>query len=217
MAEAPEFRTTMEFAYGVARELAPGVARLVANNPGPFTFKGTNTYLVGGDAVVRDRPGAGHPAHRDAILAAGRRRMTHIVVTHTHRDHVDGVAALQAATGARTDGFRRAWAQPAQTHQRLGGRVCDQDFRPDVQVEHGDRLKGDRLGPQHAPHAGARAGSLVLCAGGQRGLLFSGDHVMGWNTTVVAPPEGRMADYLRSLELLGERRRCVFSPATAAA
>src|SRR5688572_7551178 len=113
MAEGPKFRTTMDFAYGVPRELAPGVVRLVANNPSPFTFKGTNTYILGGDDLVLIDPGPGDADHLKAILATiGRRRLGHILLTHTHRDHVDGLAPLVAATGARTAGFGRRAAQP---------------------------------------------------------------------------------------------------------
>ena len=214
MADAPEFRTTMNFAYGVARELAPGVVRLVANNPGPFTFKGTNTYLVGhGDELVLIDPGPDDPAHRDAILATvGPRRVSHILVTHTHRDHVDGLPALVAATGARTAGFGRCAARPgARRTSASGGEYVDHDFLPDVRLEHGSRLAGDGWAltalftPGHAPD------HLSFELEGT-GVLFSGDHVMGWNTSVIAPPEGRMADYLRSLELLGERSDRVYFP-----
>src|SRR5262245_51754745 len=103
-----DFRTAMEFTYGEPRELAPGVSRLVANNPGPFTFKGTNTYLVGTTKLAVIDPGPEDKAHLAAILrAAADRPITHILITHTHRDHVDGLAALEAATGARTCGFGR--------------------------------------------------------------------------------------------------------------
>src|SRR5262245_32293692 len=124
MAEAPQFRTTMEFAYGVPRELAPGVVRLVANNPSPFTFKGTNTYLVGsgsGEVALID-PGPEDAAHREAILAAiGGRRLSHILITHTHHDHVEGLAALVAATGAKTAGFGRRSGAPGTRRTSLMG------------------------------------------------------------------------------------------------
>jgi glyoxylase-like metal-dependent hydrolase (beta-lactamase superfamily II) len=203
----------MNFAYGVPRELAPGVVRLVANNPGPMTFKGTNTYLVGtGDLALID-PGPEDAAHLEAILAAiGQRRVSHILITHTHRDHIDGLAALIAATGARTAGFGRRAVEPgAKRTSASGSEYIDQDFVPDVRLGHGDRLEGDGWSftalhtPGHAPD------HLCLELEGT-GLLFSGDHVMGWNTSVVAPPEGSMADYLRSLELLGERSDSVYLP-----
>lgn len=213
MADGPQFRTTMDFAYGVARELAPGIVRLVARNPGPFTFKGTNTYLLGtGDLALID-PGPADAAHLDAIRATiGRRRLGHILITHTHRDHVDGLAALVAATGAKTVGFGRPAPAPgAKRTSASGSEHVDQDFLPDVRLEHGDRLAGDGWvvtalhTPGHAPD------HLCFELEGT-GLLFSGDHVMGWNTSVIAPPEGSMADYLRSLELLVERTDRVYLP-----
>src|SRR5436190_22207496 len=103
MAEAPPFKTSMNFAYGQPRELAPGVVRIVANNPNHFTFKGTNTYILGSRALALIDPGPDDKAHLAAILAAiGSRRLTHILITHTHRDHTDGLPALLAATGAKT-------------------------------------------------------------------------------------------------------------------
>jgi glyoxylase-like metal-dependent hydrolase (beta-lactamase superfamily II) len=214
MAEGPEFRTTMSFAYGVPRELAPGVVRIVANNPGPFTFKGTNTYIIGaGNELALIDPGPEDAAHRQAIIATiGKRRLTHILITHTHRDHTDGLPALQAATGAKTAGFgRRAGQRGSKRTSPSGAEFVDQDFVPDVPLAHGSSLAGDGWAftglhtPGHAPDH--------LCFGleGTR-ILFSGDHVMGWNTSVIAPPEGNMGDYMRALELLGERDDRVYFP-----
>src|SRR5262245_10200519 len=108
MAEALPLRTTMNFTYGEPRELAPGVMRIVANNPNHFTFKGTNTYLVGSRSLALIDPGPEDPAHLAAILkAAAPRRITHVLITHTHRDHTDGMPALLAATAAKTAGFGR--------------------------------------------------------------------------------------------------------------
>jgi glyoxylase-like metal-dependent hydrolase (beta-lactamase superfamily II) len=203
----------MNFAYGVASELAPGVVRLVANNPGPFTFKGTNTYLVGDSDMALIDPGPEDAAHLQAILETlGRRRLSHILITHTHRDHVDGLAALAAATGAKTAGYgRRAIAPGVRRTSASGSEYVDQDFVPDVRLEHGDRLAGEgwALTALHTP--GHAPDHLCFELEGT-GLLFSGDHVMGWNTSVIAPPEGSMADYLRSLERLGERADRVYLP-----
>jgi glyoxylase-like metal-dependent hydrolase (beta-lactamase superfamily II) len=214
MAEGPKFKTTMNFAYGVPRELAPGVVRLVANNPSHFTFKGTNTYIVGkGTDIALIDPGPDDVAHLEAILATiGRRRLSHIVVTHTHHDHIDGLAALVAATGARTAGFgRRARRHERQRTSPSGSEYVEKDFIPDLPLADGGRLAGDGWAlaavytPGHAPD------HLCFELEGS-GVLFSGDHVMGWNTSVVAPPEGSMADYLRSLERVGERSDRVYLP-----
>jgi glyoxylase-like metal-dependent hydrolase (beta-lactamase superfamily II) len=214
MAEGPKFKTTMNFAYGVPRELAPGVVRLVANNPSHFTFKGTNTYIVGtGTDVALIDPGPDDAAHLEAILAAiGRRRLSHIVVTHTHHDHIDGLAALVAATGARTAGFgRRARQHGRRRTSPSGSEYVETDFIPDLPLADGGRLAGDGWAlaavytPGHAPD------HLCFELEGS-GVLFSGDHVMGWNTSVVAPPEGSMGDYLRSLERVGERSDRLFLP-----
>ena len=214
MADGPKFKTAMNFAYGVPRELAPGVVRIVANNPGHFTFKGTNTYIVdqGAELALID-PGPDDPAHLKAILAAiAQRRLSHILITHTHRDHTDGLAALVAATGAKTAGFgRRALQRGSKRTSPSGGEYVDRDFMPDVSLAHGGRLAGNGWAftavhtPGHAPD------HLCFELEGTT-ILFSGDHVMGWNTSVVAPPEGNMADYLRSLELLGERTDRVYFP-----
>src|SRR5262245_46197050 len=133
MAEGPEFRTTMNFAYGVPRELSPGVMRIVANNPGHFTFKGTNTYLVGTDELALIDPGPDDPAHLEAILKAiGKRPLSHVLITHTHRDHTDGLPALLAATGAKTAGFgRRARERGSRRTSPSGSEFVDQDFIPD--------------------------------------------------------------------------------------
>jgi glyoxylase-like metal-dependent hydrolase (beta-lactamase superfamily II) len=204
----------MNFAYGEPRELAPGVVRLVANNPSPFTFKGTNTYLVGTDSLALIDPGPADPAHLAAILkTVGTRPITHVVITHTHRDHTDGMPALLAALGsAKTAGFgHRSATRGTKRTSPSGSEFVDLDFVPDVPLAHGQRLAGDGWAmtaihtPGHAPD------HLCFALEGTR-ILFSGDHVMGWNTSVVAPPEGSMGAYIRSLELLGTRNDATYFP-----
>ena len=214
MAEGPEFRTTMDFAYGVARELAPGVVRLVANNPGPFTFKGTNTYLVGAATTSSlIDPGPEDAAHRDAILATiGRRRLaifssptpTATTSTGCPRSSPQPAPGPPASAGARRSPASGAPApRAASTSTRISCPTCGS--------ANGDRLAGDGWAftalhtPGHAPD------HLSFELEGN-GVLFSGDHVMGWNTSVIAPPEGSIADYMRSLELLGARRDRVYFP-----
>jgi glyoxylase-like metal-dependent hydrolase (beta-lactamase superfamily II) len=214
MANDLAFKTTMEFAYGRPRELAPGIVRLVANNPGPFTFKGSNTYLVGASDLAVIDPGPDDPAHFDAIMAAvgPRRRITHLLVTHTHRDHTDGVERLRQATGAKVCGYGRSSPGAGRSQTSPSGReFIDRDFRPDIVLRDGDAVFGPdwRLEalftPGHAPD------HLCFALDNPR-VLFTGDHVMAWNTTVIAPPEGNMADYMRSLERLSARDEELFLP-----
>ena len=208
MAEDLAFKKTMVFDYGVPSELAPGVHRIVARNPSPFTFKGTNTYLVGSaadpnaDLALID-PGPTIDEHIAAIKRAiGTRRVSHILITHTHRDHTDALPKVQAMTGAAVVGFgRTALVQNDPRRSPSGTEFIDADFNPDLRMIDGDSLRGDGwtldavFTPGHAPDH--------LCfALADRRILFSGDHVMAWNTTVVAPPEGTMADYMASLERL---------------
>lgn len=206
MSNGLKFNTAMDFAYGMADTMVPGVKRLVANNASALTFKGTNTYLVGTSALAVIDPGPADEAHLSAILkAAGGRPITHVLVTHAHRDHVDGAAALKAATGATTYGFPRVASGAATAAEDSASEYVNTDYAPDVALAHGDRLEGEgwALSALHTP--GHTADHLCFALQG-RGIVFSGDHVMAWNTSVVAPPEGRMADYLRSLEILLKRR-----------
>lgn len=213
MADDLKFRTDMSFRYGEPSAIGPGVVRLVCENPGPFTFKGTNTYLVGSTGLAVIDPGPDDAKHLDDIfkIAAGR-PITHILVTHTHRDHVDNALALKAATGALTCGYRRTAAERGHIETSPSGtEFVDIDFAPDIELAHGDIVAGTdwKLTALHTP---GHAPDHVCYALEGRDILFSGDHVMAWNTTVIAPPEGRMADYLASLELLLERRESIYLP-----
>lgn len=208
------FNREIEFDYGVANEVAPGVRRIVANNPTPFTYKGTNTYIVGRGRVGIIDPGpAEDEGHVDAILAAlPGERVSHILITHTHRDHTGLVEELRVRTGAPVLAYGETASERGVRTTSPSGKVfVDQEFKPDTQLRCGDSVKGDDWAldvihtPGHAPD------HLCFALTGQR-TLFSGDHVMGWNTTVVAPPEGHMGDYLASLEKLLERRDMVFFP-----
>jgi glyoxylase-like metal-dependent hydrolase (beta-lactamase superfamily II) len=213
MAEDLPLKTSMNFSYGEPRELAPGVARIVANNPNHFTYKGTNTYLVGGNRLALIDPGPGDPAHLDAILKAiGARQLTHIFITHTHRDHTDGLPALAAATGAPTVGFgRRALNRGSRRTSPSGTEFVDQDFVPDHPLADGQTIEGDGWALE-ALHTPGHAPDHLCFALRGTGVLFSGDHVMGWSTSVVAPPEGNMGDYIRALEKLTPRSDRLYFP-----
>lgn len=207
------FKTSMEFTYGEPSPMGPGIVRLVAENPSAFTFKGTNTYLVGMTSLAVVDPGPDDQKHIDDILkcAAGR-PITHIVITHAHRDHVDGCTRLAAATGAITCGYGRTGNPPDFPAAGPSGKsFVNYDFTPAMHVKGGDVIAGDDWAleclytPGHAPD------HLCYALKGRR-VVFSGDHVMAWNTTVIAPPEGNMADYMTSLELLLDRSDQTFLP-----
>lgn len=207
-----EFKTDMEFAYATPRELAPGVVRFVANNPSVFTFKGTNTYIVGTDDLAIIDPGPEDDAHFQAIIDhIGSRAVSHIAITHTHRDHVDGLERMAAATGAKVCGYGRDAGNQGALINPRGTEYVDESFTPDTELRDGDKISGSNwtlealFTPGHAPDH--------LCfALPEQNVLFSGDHVMGWNTTVVAPPEGSMSAYMASLEKLIGRPDTVFFP-----
>jgi glyoxylase-like metal-dependent hydrolase (beta-lactamase superfamily II) len=193
---------------GDVQQVAPGVRRVLCANPGPFTFRGTNTWIVGeGPSVAVIDPGPEDADHLRAILAAtAGERITHIIVSHTHRDHSPGVAALREATGATSFGFGPHMTPPDQ-----GGEGGDHSFRPDVTVPDGGQVGGLgwSLSAIHTP--GHCANHLCFALEGT-GILFSADHVMSWSTTVVSPPDGDMAAYMASLARLRARDDRLFLP-----
>jgi len=207
------FNRSIEFEYGVLREIAPGVRRLVANNPGPFTYTGTNTYVVGKGEVAVIDPGPDQPGHLDDLLAALKgEKISYILLTHTHRDHSDLLAPLQAATGAHVMGYGptdvpRGFAEADITNDDF----IEHNFTPDTRLRTGDTVKGKTWAldvihtPGHAPD------HLCFALQGKR-MVFTGDHIMGWNTTVIAPPEGHMGAYIGSLERLLDRYDIAFFP-----
>ncbi len=189
--------------YRKLEAVAPGIRRIVAENPGPFTFLGTGTYVVGQGEVAVIDPGPELPEHVDALLAQlGQERVSHILVTHTHRDHSPAARLLQARTGAPTYGFG---PHGNGDHEVEAG--ADLDFEPDIVITEGAVLEGAgwRLEVLHTP---GHTSNHLCFAFPQERVLFCGDHVMGWSTTVIQPPDGVMADYmaqLRRLRLRDER------------
>lgn len=207
-------KSSMEFTYGEPAPMGPGIVRLVANNPGPFTYKGTNTYLVGSTSLAVIDPGPDDAAHIDAILrtAAGR-PVTHILITHAHRDHIDGADRLRAATGAIACAYPRRLPEPGSIMASPSGKdFVNYDFRPDQLLADGDVVSGADW-ELEAIHTPGHAPDHLCFALKGRHVLFSGDHVMAWNTSVVAPPEGSMAHYMTSLEKLMARPERLHLPA----
>jgi glyoxylase-like metal-dependent hydrolase (beta-lactamase superfamily II) len=204
------FRRDFEFEYGRLEQVAPGVRRIVARNPGPFTYKGTGTYVVGEGQVAVIDPGPDLPEHVEALLMdlAGE-DVTHILVTHTHRDHSPAAAAVKEATGAPTYGFGpHAGGRRGEAAVEEGG---DWDFVPDIVVKDGDEIAGPGWRFQ-AVHTPGHTSNHLCFALPDAGILFSGDHVMGWSTSVIAPPDGDMAAYMASLDKLLARPDAVYWP-----
>lgn len=204
------FRRDFSFEYGRLESVAPGIRRVVARNPSPFTFRGTGTYVVGEGEVAVIDPGPDLDEHVAALLdALSGEQVTHILVTHTHRDHSPAAKPLKAATGAPTYGFGpHAGGRRGDPGIEEGG---DWDFTPDVQVADGDAIAGTgwRFEAVHTP---GHTSNHLCFALPEEGVLFSGDHVMGWSTSVVAPPDGDMAAYMASLDKLLGRRDRVYWP-----
>lgn len=202
---------TYEPNYGRAVEIAPNVRRLVANNPNPFTFYGTGTYIVGRGQVAVVDPGPLLDDHVKAILAATTgETISHILVTHTHNDHSPAVAPLKAATGAKVFGCGKLPVRrdDGGVDVEEGG---DRTYAPDVQMRDGDKVQVGALGFE-AVFTPGHTSNHVCFALSDGSAFFPGDHVMGWSTTVIAPPDGDMADYFASLEKLLSRPEAPFYP-----
>ncbi|MCV3243686.1 MBL fold metallo-hydrolase [Mesorhizobium sp. ZC-5] len=209
-----DFDTRFEPHYGEAIEVAPGIRRLTVNNPGPFTFHGTNTYIVGEQTLAVIDPGPEDPEHLQAILRAiGDRPVSHIFVSHTHRDHSPLAKELRQLTGAVVcaEGPHRP-ARPL----RIGevnplDASADTDFVPDLTLADDSVTRGDGWAVRMVLTPGHTANHAAFALEGT-GVLFSADHVMAWATSIVAPPDGAMTDYMASLDRLIERDDKILLP-----
>lgn len=203
-----KFNRELNFTYGEADELAPGLRRVIARNPGPFTFHGTGTYIIGrGDVAVID-PGPLQNDHLEAILAATKgERISHILVTHTHGDHAPLAAPLKARTGALVLGCAPAQAGISASQEE----EHDTGYIPDRILQDGERIEGKDWALE-AVHTPGHTATHLCFAWIGRNILFPGDHVMGWSTTIVSPPDGDMAAYMRSLGKLEARPESIYYP-----
>lgn len=221
--------------YGMAVQVSPLIRRVMANNPGPFTYVGTGTYLLGQGEVAVIDPGPDDPSHVNAVIAALEpgERITHLVVTHTHADHSPASGPLQERTGAAIYGFGPQLAAPsedpfgedvvvfgdaeadadpaAETGRNQGEGISnssrpvgDRDFRPDVVLREGDVVEGSGW-TLEAVHTPGHASNHLCYFIPEEGILCTGDHVMGWSTSVISPPDGNLGDYLASLQKLLDR------------
>lgn len=199
---------------GECLQVSPLIRRIVAGNSGPFTFTGTCSYIVGRGQVAVIDPGPDLPAHLDALLDAVRNEtVTHILVSHTHRDHSPGARALKEATGAPILGcgvHRKARPLVAGETSALES-SGDLDHRPDQELREGDVVEGAGWRLETVETPGHLANHLAFALP-EEAALFSADHVMAWSTTVVAPPGGSMRDYMESLDKLRGRDETVYWP-----
>jgi glyoxylase-like metal-dependent hydrolase (beta-lactamase superfamily II) len=214
MSDDIPFNKAFDLEPDTVREVAPNVRAVVANNPGPFTFKGTVSYIVGRGKVAILDPGPDDDAHIAALLDAVRgETVSHIFVTHTHRDHSPAVPKIKRATGATVyaQGQHRL-ARPLHSGEpRRLDASADMDFRPDIALADGEVVSGDGWTLEAVTTPGHTANHMAF-AFKESDLLFSGDHVMAWSTTIVAPPDGAMSDYMASLEKLARRSEPLYLP-----
>ncbi|OSZ69171.1 MBL fold metallo-hydrolase [Sphingomonas sp. IBVSS1] len=198
-------------AYGHLQPRSPLVRRLLAKNPSPFTFTGTGTFVVGtpGSALAVIDPGPDDPAHIRALTdALAGETVSHIVITHTHMDHSPAAVALKAATGALVVGCAPLVLRDDGPRADAG---FDPSYAPDSVLADGESIHGPGW-TLTAVHTPGHTSNHLCFALPQEEALFTGDHVMGWSTTVVAPPDGDMADYMASLQKLLDRDDAVYHP-----
>ncbi len=207
MATIIPYNRELAFEYGAVARLSPLIRRVIARNPSAFTFHGTGTYIVGHGTVAIVDPGPASPEHIDALLAAiAGETVSHILVTHTHLDHSPATAAIKAATGAPSFAFG--------PHGRGGETVeegADFEFLPDHRLADGDVVAGAGWTVE-AVHTPGHTSNHLCFALREENALFPGDHVMGWSTTVVSPPDGDMRAYMDSLQKLLGRAEAAYYP-----
>ena len=211
MAVKIPFRRELNFVYGEVAEVAPGIRRIVAENPSPFTLYGTGTYIVGRGEVAVIDPGPADSAHI-AMLLEGLQgeSISHILVTHTHTDHSPGCRLLQEHTDAKTyaHGPHGSGKLEQGVPVEEGG---DMDFQPDRLLRDGDVLHGGGWSIECVHTPGHTSNHMCYQLQGEK-ALFTGDHVMGWSTSVISPPDGDMASYLASLDKLLRRDDAIYWP-----
>jgi glyoxylase-like metal-dependent hydrolase (beta-lactamase superfamily II) len=205
------FVRDMSFDYGVAEQVSPLVRRIVARNPGPFTFHGTGTYIIGSGNVAVVDPGPLLDDHVDALTAAlNGEEVSHILVTHTHHDHSAAARVLQARTGGKIHAFDR---HGSGRHERglVVEEGADWGFVPDIEISDSEMIEGHGWSVE-AIHTPGHTSNHLCFHLREENALFCGDHVMGWSTTIVSPPDGEMRPYVQSLRNLLDREDAVYWP-----
>ena len=217
------FSSEISFEYGVASRLSPLVRRFVARNPGPLTCKGTNSYIIGHGEVTIIDPGPDDAGHVDDLLGAlAGETVSRIILTHAHSDHGGALSVLRGLTGATVmslvndtalreedEGGDKGEGENEKREPAPG--AFSSPFVPDVELHDNDRIVGDgwQLRVLHTP---GHTPDHICLSLQEETALFTGDHVMPWSTSVIAPPEGNMKDYMASLDRLSKRRDLVFYP-----
>ncbi|TCM55741.1 glyoxylase-like metal-dependent hydrolase (beta-lactamase superfamily II) [Rhizobium sp. PP-F2F-G48] len=212
--EEPQFERAFAPAYGQAVPVADGVRRVTVENPSPFTFHGTNTYLVGEETLAVIDPGPLDDAHLAALLRAiDGRPVSHILVSHTHRDHAPLARVLQARVGGviAAEGPHRPSRPLHAGEVNPFSESADLDFVPDLALGHGATIAGDGWALTALSTPGHTANHLSFALE-ETGIVFSADHVMAWATSIVAPPDGSMRDYMASLETMLARDDRLYLP-----
>jgi glyoxylase-like metal-dependent hydrolase (beta-lactamase superfamily II) len=195
--------------YGAPQRVTPLIRRVVAKNPSAFTFMGTGTYVIGNGKVAIVDPGPDMADHVDAVLNAVRgETVTHILVTHTHADHSPASRAMAKATGAPVYAFGGHPKPPPGVTTEQGG---DHDFKPDVTLRDGEVVSGAGWTAE-AVHTPGHISNHLCFAVREDNALLTGDHVMGWSTAVISPPDGNMRDYFTALRKVMARDEGVFIP-----
>jgi glyoxylase-like metal-dependent hydrolase (beta-lactamase superfamily II) len=208
------FDMTLDLTPGRVDKVASRVRRVLANNPSPFTFKGTVSYIVGRGEVAIIDPGPDYASHVAALLDAVRgETVTHVFITHTHRDHSSAAARIKAATGAITvaEGPHRPARQLNIGEAKRLDASADMEFRPDLVLKDGTVVDGTGWRLEGVATPGHTMNHMAFALHGTD-FLFCGDHVMAWSTPVVAPPDGAMSDYMASLHKLKHRAETVYLP-----
>jgi len=199
------FIRQFEFEYGTLTSLSPLVDRVIANNPGPFTYTGTGVYIIGDKDVAVIDPGPAMPEHRAALdKALEGRRVTHVLMTHHHIDHSPLAIPLARDHGCEVYGYGLQIRPPEGGEVRLEA-GDDLSFKPDVEIRCGDVIEGNGWTIE-AIHTPGHTSNHMCFDLREENTLFSGDHIMGWSTSVVSPPDGHMGNYLDSLERIKSRR-----------
>jgi glyoxylase-like metal-dependent hydrolase (beta-lactamase superfamily II) len=206
------FVKDIDFTPGAPDQVLPGVRRVIAGNPGPYTYTGSGAYIIGRGNVAVIDPGPDDETHLEALLlATNGETVSHILITHTHSDHCGLARKFAARTGAPILAFGPHPVGDKESDAPALDEGADYTFAPDSLIRDGDIIKGPdwRIEAVHTP--GHLSNHLCFALPAEK-ALFTGDHMMGWATTVVAPPDGDMTAYIESLEKLLARDDAIYFP-----